>query len=57
MLALDRNLKVACANCGTKVSKQILSVHKEDAPLGHYFALNAPISQRHNRKLSTFTEK
>ena len=57
MPPFDRNLKVACPDCGTKVSKQNLSVHKRDAPLGLYFALNVPISQRYNLKLLPFREK
>ena len=34
LAALDRNQKVACPECGTKVSKQNLAVHKKRCLVG-----------------------
>ena len=42
MPALDRNLKVACPNCGTKVSKQNLSVHRKRCSVGALFRSQCP---------------
>ena len=42
MPALDRNAKVACPNCGTKVSKQNLSVHKKSCYVGTLFCSKCP---------------
>ena len=42
MPALDRNQKVACPNCGTKVSKQNLSVHRKSCSVGTLFCSQCP---------------
>ena len=42
MPALDRNLKVACPNCGTEVSNQNLSVHKKRCSVGALFCSQCP---------------
>ena len=42
MPALDRNAKVACPNCGTKVSKQNLSVHRKSCSVGTLFCSKYP---------------
>ena len=42
MPALDPNQKVACPNCGTKVSKQNLAVHKKRCSNGTLFCAQCP---------------
>ena len=58
MPALDRKQKMACPNCGSKVSKQNLAVHKRDAPLRHFFCSKCPnFSTKSQTDLIYYIEK